>query len=562
MGGKPLKRSWLGLFGLVSVSTVILSGCGSSAPASSSSATSSSTTKSTTSSTTKVNKNVIVDAISEEPANLNPVLGPGMTFSDMVDTALYQNLFNILPSGKLVPQLATKVPSVSNGGISKNGLVYTVYLHKGIKWSNGKPFTAADVITTWKVLVNPKVNAVTTLGYTDITSVKAINKYEVQFTLKKPYAPFLTLWAGCFPAIIPSSVFAKMPASKINTSPWNHKPTAFLGPYMLKSWQSGNAITLVRNPSYWGPKAKTKEIIFKVIPNQNSIFAAMKAHEVNVWYFDPINMLQQIKALPGVTVYLTPAPAWEHVVLNEKTQPAFKNVYVRQALQYAINRKALVQKLWQGQAQLITSAQPPASWASDSNLKPYPYSPSKAKALLKKAGYTMGSNGYLQKNGKTFHVVYSTTSGNPWRKATEQVVQQELKAVGIQMTVKNYDPTTFFGTIVHNGTFQMAEYMSGNGVDPSAIESNFLGSQFAPKGHNASFWNDPTFNKLASQAQSTPSQSARKKLFYQMDKIQAQQMPNLFYYSPKEFDSSYNITGYKPNPWTVDTWNIGSWQVK
>src|SRR5579872_6943545 len=133
-----------------------------------------------------------VVAMYEEPSSLNPILGPQMDFATMVELTMFPNLFGVQPDGKLTPDLAAVVPTVQNGGISKDGLTYTFHLRPHVEWSDGQPFTAQDVLKTYQLLVDPQVNALTTAGFNQVTKAEVIDPLTIRFTLKRPYAPFLT----------------------------------------------------------------------------------------------------------------------------------------------------------------------------------------------------------------------------------------------------------------------------------------------------------------------------------------------------------------------------------
>jgi peptide/nickel transport system substrate-binding protein len=503
---------------------------------------------------------VIVDGIFEEPDNLNPAQGPDMTFSDIVETALFRNLFMVTPQDKLVPEFATEVPTLQNGGISKNGLVYTIHLRHDVKWSNGQPFTVQDIIATWHLIMSPGFVAASQVGWSDVQNIKMIDPYDFQVILKKPFPALLVdIFSGNLPGIVPASVFAHLTGKQAQNAPFNHDPTVTDGPFMFKSWVPGASITVVPNPYWFGPKPKAKEIVFEVVPDQNTLLEDAKSHSINVYYFDPIEQVGQLEAIPGATVHFTVQPAWEAAYVNFRN-PALRDLRVREALEMAIDRAALVTDVWKGHAQLIAADQPSVSPAYNPALKPLPFNLAKAKQLLEEAGYKPGPGGYMEKNGKILSLVYSTTAGNAWRAAEEQLILYWFKQIGVKLIIHNLPANAFFGTFVPSGHgWDLAEFEYSEGPDPvAAMQSIFT----LAGGQDYGDWVNNTFTNLVNQAAVTVDPVQRQKLMRQAEAIVAQQLPALFYYSPQEIDTSINMTGYVPNPWFVDTWNCEDWATK
>ncbi|KUO96330.1 peptide ABC transporter substrate-binding protein [Ferroacidibacillus organovorans] len=508
---------------------------------------------------TPSSQGAIIDGLFEEPANLNPILGPDQTFSDIVETSMFSNLFTVTPNNQLVPNLATVVPTIANGGISKNGLTYTFHLKPNAKWSNGQPVTSKDVWITYKIITNPLVNAVSTLGWTDVASFHTVNPKTFVIHLKKPDPSFIdNVFSGNLPGILPYSVFGKMSPKNVNTATFNHAPTVSDGPFKFVSWVPGASITVTANPYWYGPKPKSKEIIFKIIPSQDTLLTNAQAHALNVWYFDPIEAVPQIQAIPGATLHFANQPSFEMAVVNLKN-PILDNVKVRQALEMAINRQAIVQDIWKGHAKLLAADQPAMAWSYNPNLKPYPYNPTEAKTLLAQAGWKMGSNGYLQKNGKTFRLVYSTTAGNAYREATERLLQFWLKQVGIQLVIRNYPANEFFGTVLPSGKgWDLGEFEYGDSTDPTFGPYQLFTSMGA---QNFGQYNNPQVDKLFAQQSVLTSLAQRKAIMNKVEAIFHQQLPALWFYAPQQIDTTIGMTGYVPNPWGVDTWNCYDWAL-
>jgi peptide/nickel transport system substrate-binding protein len=264
----------------------------------------------------------------------------------------------------------------------------------------------------------------------------------------------------------------------------------------------------------------------------------------------------QLEAIKVATVHFTTQPAWEGIQLNLR-DPFLDNVKVRQALAMAIDYQALVSKVWDGHAIEIGADQPPDSYAYNPNLHPYPFNLAKAKQILLSQGFKMGSNGYLEKNGTEFTLVYSTTSGDPWRALDQELIQTWFRAIGVNVVIKDYPANAYFGTVLPSGKgWQMGEFEFAEGYDPLAGMQPMFGTGGV---NNYGNFSNPALDKLFTEAANTTSHATEKSLLQQAEVIIHDQVPEIMLYSPKEIDTSIDMTGYQPNPYMVDTWTSYNW---
>lgn len=518
---------------------------------------------------TETGEKIIVDGLFEEPNKLNPILGPSMTYQTMVLQTMFSGLVTIKPDGSMVPDLATEVPSVGNGLISKDGLTYTFKLKKGVTWSDGQSFTSQDVKFTWETIMNPDVVPLSTVGYDQVASVETPDASTVVFHLKKPYPPFLSRWAG--PIIIPEHVWSKVPPKEINNSEMNIKPKVTLGPFNFGEWVNGDHITMVKNPKYFGEPAKVDKIVFRIIPDQNAQLAAIQNGDINVYYFAPITQYKQLQNISGVDIHLLKVPVWwEHMVINLKN-PILQDIRVRQALNYAIDKNVLINQVWQGLAVASSSPIAPATWAAPKDLEPYPFDPKKAAQLLEEAGWKMGSDGYRHKDGKVLELVISTTAKNPWREQSEKIFQDMYKSVGIKLTIRNVDAATFFGSLLKSGKpgteqggWDLAEFQSATSYDPGvSLAQRFHTRSFPDKGgSNYGYYANPEVDKLLDKVNTTVDEKERLAMFRQLAQSLRDDPACVYLYLPYEINATRGMTGYVPTAWGVDTWNVATWQKR
>jgi peptide/nickel transport system substrate-binding protein len=503
-----------------------------------------------------------VIAIHEEPLHLNPILGPQMSYATLVEEPMFPNLFRIAPNGSLVPDLAQGVPTEANGGVSKDGLTYVIHLRKGVSWSDGRPFNAQDVIETWRLIVDPRVRALTTEGYDQIAKAEAPDDHTVRFTLKSPYSPFLAAcWSDSQDAILPAHVFTQIGPSGVNDAAYNDAPNVTLGPFRFSSWKHGAAITLEANPHYYGAKPKLAQIVFQVMPDQNTILSSLQAGSVNLAQVGP-TQVATLKSNSAVQLFIFDHPSWEAAALNGH-DPILADARVRRALEYGIDRQAIVEHVLRGYGTPIADAVVPSSWAYDPSIKPYPFSAAMAAKLLDEAGWKMGSDGVRHKDGKPLELTYSTTSGNPGREEAEQIMQQELGAVGVRLDIHNYPASVLFGDVLFHGKFQIAEFQPTGGPDPHLrIYRADSCHAFPPEGANYGFWCDRRIDPLFEKDQAATDRGERKKYFSQIARIESEEMPYLYLYSVKAIVATSRLAGYEPNAYTQPAWNSEMWSAQ
>src|SRR6266581_4057227 len=276
------KRHFLMMsFSLVAVLILVLNACGASG----------SSTPSTGASSTPVKGGTWIDDLYEEPDSLLPNL-TSETFSTMVMDGLYAGLIYGDPQGKLMPGLATSVPTTQNGGVSADLKTVTFHLRPGLVWSDGQPLDARDVDYSWKLWANPKAAAYNTVFVTDIASADvSSDNLSIIFHLKSPFVSFVSQWAdGGLAAPLPAHVYSTMDPAAITKSPQNLNPSVVSGPFMMSESKPGDHYTLVRNPKYYQAAQglpHLDKVVFRIVPDQNTILKDLQSGTVDsAWFLD------------------------------------------------------------------------------------------------------------------------------------------------------------------------------------------------------------------------------------------------------------------------------------
>lgn len=393
----------------------------------------------------------------QEPDVLNPL------YTNMWFSSITQQLWNCWAwdfddQNNPHPVLVKEMPSVENGGISPDGRVITLKLRDDIVWSDGTPITSEDFVFTYEMTMSPKNTVASTFPYDKLEKVEAPDARTVVMTFKEPFAAWqATLWHGLLPAHILRPVFEK--EGTIDTAEWNRAPTVGCGPFVFKEWESGSYIRFVANEKYWLGRPKIDEIFMRIVPDDASQVAALKAGDGDLGTFiaySDIPTLEQA-GVQMVKVFSGYNEGWYFYLHPEKGHPALKDVRVRQAIALAFDRFSICKDL------LLGLTKPPATyWANtpwqDPTLEPWPYDPERAKQLLDEAGWKdTNGDGVRDKDGVELVLTLGTTT-REIRRDVQAVAQQQLAQVGIKLELANADSDIFFGSYGEGGPCATGQY--------------------------------------------------------------------------------------------------------
>jgi peptide/nickel transport system substrate-binding protein len=502
----------------------------------------------------------------QEPDSLNPLVSTQATTIDLA-YFVYQFFYNVDDHDQLVPEVATQIPSLQNGGISRDGMTLTYHLRPGLKWQDGAPLTAADIIFTFHAIMNKNNNVQVTTGYDHIGSITAPDPLTVVVHMKKFFAPIVAYFMciqGGF-SIMPAHLLAKYP--NVNHIAYNNLPVGS-GPFKVTEWVHGDHISLEANPLYWRGAPKLKKIVFKIVSDNNTIVTQLKTGEVDAWFRADPSLYPTYSTIPGVTVTLSPQNLFGHLDFNlQEPGTPWQDVRVRQAIEYAMDRNKIVHDATHGVWEPSDSDQAKFNWAYDPNVPHIGFDPAKAKQLLAQAGWTPGPDGVLTKGGRRFELQFSYIAGNVIGAAIGNIIQQELRAVGIDLTQKTYPAPLFFGAqqnggILNSYRYELAYFGWVSGVDPD--DSSLYGcDQFPPAGQNSLHWCDPKVDAAEKDALSTFDITRRKADYAIIQTELATQVPTIILFAERRADvHTVNFKGFKASPATSAYWNSWEWSME
>jgi len=345
--------------------------------------------------------------------------------------------------------------------VAPDGLTITFHLRKGVKWHDGKPFSAADVKWTlenvWKT-VHPRNKAL----FENVSSVETPDDTTVILKLSKPSLPILSVINGVGAPILPKHLYE---GTDLLNNPYNNKPVG-TGPFVFKEWKKGEYVTLERNPDYWDTgKPHLDKIVFRVIPDAAARAAALEKGEVQYAPFNPVPFrdVERLAALPNLKVE-TRGYEWLSPVLYldlNVDNPYLKDVRVRHAIAHALDKEAVAKVVWFGYGKPAVSPVPSTLGAfHDAGVTKYPFDPRKAEALLDDAGFKRGPDGVR------FSITHDYLPYGDDYKRTGEYLKQALKRVGIEVTLRSQDSAAFIKRVYADRDFDISSSYNAAFPDP------------------------------------------------------------------------------------------------
>ncbi len=435
------------------------------------------------------------------PTNLDPRVGLDAQ-SERIDGLLFDNLLSRGEHLRVEPGLAEswEIPDPKT---------YIFHLHRGVSFSDGRPLTSRDVKWSFDSVLEGKVRSPKARTYKLVERIDAPEESTVVFHLKQPWAALLWNLAGEGMGIVPYGSGDEISRNPVGS-----------GPFKFVSAAQDRDVVIERNDRYWGPHAKLDRVRFAVIPDTTTRALELRKGSADL----EINALtadieRTLTLEPGLATMHGPGTRVGYVGFNLR-DPILRDVHVRQAIAYALDRPALVHYLMRDQARLACSVLPPESWAYDSSVKQYSHDPAKARHILEAAGYA-------EKNGVRFHLTMKTSTEESSR-AMAAVFQQQLREVGIALDIRSFESATFMADVTH-GEFQMysLRWVGGN-EDPDMFNYAFHSSSIIPHGANRQFYSNSRVDALIDKAQTDLDQAARKQDYAQIQQILAEDLPYVY----------------------------------
>ena len=454
---------------------------------------------------TEPDRNTLVMVIESSPTNLDPRVGIDAQ-SERIDNLIFDDLLSRGDDLNVAPGLAERweIP---------DPLTYVFHLHHGAKFHDGRSLTARDVKWTFDSLLQGKIRSTKASVYKYVDHIDAADDFTVIFHMKQTDSTLLWNLSDGAMGIVPYGSLDEMTLDPIGS-----------GPFKFVRAETDREVVLERNDGYWGQKAKLARVRFAVVPDETTEALELRkgSGDISINSFLTPDTVATLAKDPNLTVLSGPGTRLAYLGFNLR-DPILKDVRVRQAIAYALDRRPMIEYLWRGQAQAARSVLPTQSWAYNGDVRDYQHNPEKAGALLDAAGYPAV-------NGIRFHITMKTSTDANTRLMVA-VMQQQLRQVGIALDIRSFEFATFFSDVQH-GAFQMygLRWIGGN-EDPDIFEYAFHSSKFPPNGANRNYYSNPRLDALIDQARQEIDPKARKPLYAEVQSILAEDLPyiNLWY---------------------------------
>ncbi len=525
--------------------------------------------------------------IPEEPTTLNYFLADAAIVRQVAEATAMTGLATINEKGEYTAMLAQELPNLENGGLSADYLTVTWKLKPDLKWSDGKAITSDDIKFTVEALSNPDSGAlVGTSGFDLISSVETPDELTAVLTYSSSYPGYLDQFAyGLFPRHATGE-----PADMSNWE-WNRNPVG-AGPFILSNWASGESVTFTRNPNYFeAGKPYLDSLVFSIVPEPAAQTAMMLNSEAQFQLWPGEFKADYDELLKGkATQHLIPG-IWNMAIdfnlsapfdgdpSAATPHPILGDIRVRQAIASAIDYQTLQQDVLKGS--VGDSTNPFAyGWYQCDLPRAFGFNVEKANQLLDEAGWVMGDDGirvakgamYAEDGTRLSLELQGYTAFDPLQ-LTEEFIVENLKAVGIEARIQNYDFSIIFGTYEDNspravGDYDMLIFDRGFTTEPQGYVADAYTSTSIPSpenttGGNYFRWVNPAVDEALGVAGSSFDIETRKQAYCEVGQAVMDDMPQVYLYL---FQDNYGVadslTGYTLSTWGSMSWGAQNWKYK
>lgn len=410
--------------------------------------------------------------------------------------------------------------------VSEDGKRLRFKLRKGILWEDGVELTAEDVEFTYRLVIDPATASPYAEDFSRVKEFRLLDRYSFEVIYEEFFARAVSSWMS---PILPRHILADQ---NIRNTSFSRKPVG-AGPYKLKSWEAGSRITLEASSTYFGGKPHIQEVVYRIIPDEATMFMETRAGRLDVMNLNPLQYLRQ-----------TSGPFWEreyhkyrylasvYIFLGfNMKHPFFADVRVRRAISLAINRDDLVNGVLLGQGVAAFGPYKPGTPVYHPDLKPVKQDQAEAAALLREAGFERGPNGLLQKDGKEFVFTILTNQGNEQRILTATLIQSQLARLGIGAKIRTVEWAAFIREFVHKGHFDAIILGWTITQDPDIFQI-WHSSQAHDGGLNITRYRNAEVDSILEKARSTPDRKTRERLYWRLQEILAEDQPYCFLFVP------------------------------
>jgi len=447
------------------------------------------------------NPHVIVMGITSGPNNLDPRIASDDT-SQKLDQLIFSSLMTLDDHLRAVPQLAERIEN-------PDSLTWIITVRQGVKFHDGHELTSADVVYTFRSLLAPGFVSPLRGAYRMVRSIDARDRYTVVFSLTEPFATFPANLV--VPPIAPDGAGDSFRDHPIGT-----------GPYQFVSYAADDRLELAAFADYYDGRPRNDGLVFRFVPDE-----IMRGLELRKGTMDLVvndigpDIVHQLAASPTLQTVQSPGTDYQYIGVNLR-DPILRDVRVRRALAYAVDRDAIVKYLRRGLATPAVGMMPPIAWAFEPDVFRFTHDPGRARHLLDEAGYPdPDGDGPAPRFTLTMKV-----QSIEFSRLQSTVIQQSLQEVGVALDIRMFEFATLYADVL-KGNFQLytLQWTGGFTADPDILRRVFHSQQTPPSGFNRGYFNDPHVDELIDRATVSTDPKERQRLFSDVQRILAQDVP-------------------------------------
>ncbi|MFQ5720222.1 MAG: peptide-binding protein [Acidobacteriota bacterium] len=484
-----------------------------------------------------------------EPASLNFVAA-GDSSTRWISKLICETLVAFDHDLNVVPLLALSWDA------SADGRVVTFHLRTDVRWQDGVPFTAKDVVFTLQKVLDPASLATGKRVYFDnVVSSVAVDDHTVRIERNQPYARAIDVWEAL--PILPEHLYAGV---DFLAAPINRHPVG-TGPYRFVSWDAGSRIELAANPDYHGPSPSIDRIVFRPLPDPSTRVAALLAGELDLTSLRPADrsrilshadLAARVRVIEQETLYV------RYVAWNlDGSRPFFTDRRVRRAMTEALDRRGYLDHVLMGAGSIATSFVHPSMWGFDAGIEPWPYDRADAARLLDDAGWLdHDGDGQRDRNGRPFAFTLLVPAGNDEAERLAALWQESLRTLGVTMKIRRAEFNLFLRL---RGDRDFDAYLGGWRLDPDPDCYDFWhSSQIGGDGLNYSAYRDPEVDRLCDEARQVLDRDRRAAAYQRVQRILHRDQPATFVvYRRSLIGVSRRLQGVRSSPLGMWNWRPG-----
>ena len=500
-------------------------------------------------------------AIAADPQTLDPLFAhaDANSVEQQVARLAFEPFIDIDEHGRAIPVLLDRIPSAANGGISRDGRTIVYHLRAGARWQDGVPVSARDVVWTLHAIVDPRNPVRSRAGYDRIARAEALDARTVRITLRDAWAPAVaTLFSyGTAPQyVLPAHLLdteADLAKSAFGAHPVGN------GPYRFVSWSRGERLVYEPNPGWHGRMPALARIEVRIVPDPGTNFTLLRSGGIDWNLVSPAQ-----RAALGVPRDLhfrtVPLALVAGIAINTQ-HPPLDDVRMRRAICAAIDRAAISRKITFGRYPVVDTAQPLGSWARDPAVREPSFDPAAADRLFDAAGWRRGRSGIRMRNGRALALTYVQFPESQTGVRVATLVQSELAARGLAVTIKSLSNAQLFlpksqGGTLATGAFDLAYVPWPMGADPDDSSLLMCGAD-----GNVMRWCDPVLDGLERRALVAQNRTQRAQFYRKIEQRVANAVPIVFLFNPS-YSYAYReaLRNFWPNAFNP-TWNAAAWDL-